>query len=354
MSGTSPFASVIIPSFNDGVLLARCLRSLNALSSSRDSFEVVVTLDGSWDGSSELLARAVGKDISGPLDAHMERGELKTLPLRVLELEKNQGRSVARNAAMKTASGETFLFLDADLRVGSNWLNHLLSAQKNSSCVPVGEMVYEMGLRDSVHGLPNPDLLLPTPAAESQRVKGLARYQRYLETRGPWKFRDEAEMPPRYFYTCNSCVHRELVNQAGLFDETLRGWGGEDIDMGLRLAQAGGRLLPCPKARALHAQERPFKGHLANLASFGETILPYLIDKHPELYEALALHRYGASGVLATSFRIAHTLGLHRFLAQVEAATNGFAWTDRLYDLTVFLHYAGAWWKTQQREGMDS
>jgi glycosyltransferase involved in cell wall biosynthesis len=348
----SCLVSVVVPSYNDGPHLARCLRSLATSTLDRGRFEVLVTLDGSSDGSFELLERGLGKPCSGPLDAHVAAGEWMDFPLIVLRHSANQGRSVARNTALKKARGEWILFLDADLRVAPSWMEDLLNVQTNPQAIAVGEMVYEvLAETDAVLSLDSPifeNLLNAEVKAEAVRVGALARYQRYLETRGPWKFRHEKEMPARYFYTCNASVHRELIEAAGSFDTVLKGWGGEDIDMGLRLAQAGGRLLPCPKARALHAQERPFKQHLANLALFGKQTLPYLIEKHPELYRALALHRM-ERGLLSFFMQAAHRLGVHRLLGAYEAQSKGFGMSDRLYDLSIFLHYAGAWRQEQER-----
>ena len=47
--------SVIIPSYNDGRLLLRCLNSLCALPEIAGELEIVVALDGSTDNSAELL-----------------------------------------------------------------------------------------------------------------------------------------------------------------------------------------------------------------------------------------------------------------------------------------------------------
>ena len=335
--------SVIIPSYNDGALLARCLDSLVPQRLAVD-WEVVVALDGSRDGSRELLARGRGQSASGPLDSCVEHGAWRGLPLQVVELERNGGRSAARNAALARARGEWLLFLDADLRVGPDWAARLRAAQAGPEVVAVGEMVYE----------PRPDLPLDPalleadPLAEACRRAALKPYQRYLETRGPWKFRDQPRMPARYFYTCNSSVHRSLLERAGPFDERLIGWGGEDIDMGLRLEGAGGWLAPCPGARALHAQERPFAAHCANLERLGREGLGLLVRRHPGLLRDLQLDRLLPAAALGRPRRLltlAWRLGLHRRLLRLEAL--GLPMGERLYDLVVFLHYAGGFRETQ-------
>jgi len=338
--------SVIIPSYNDGPRLARCLDSLCRLTAPAGSWEVVVALDGSTDGSRELLERGRRCDaggatgLAGGLDSLVAAGAWSALPLRVVDLPENRGRSAARNAALAVATGRWLCFLDADLRVAPDWLRALADCARDPEVVAVGEMVYEARPDEE----PGAALLAGEPGAEAERRAALRRYQRYLETRGPWKYREQAAMPARYFYTCNSCVHRSLLEAAGPFDERLRGWGGEDIDMGLKLEAAGGRLVYCRRARALHAQERSFARHCQNLESLGREGLALLVERHPALLGLLQLDRLlpaRLGGRPLPALILARALGLQRLLVWLEAL--GLPFPERLYDLTVFLHYAGGY-----------
>jgi len=203
----------------------------------------------------------------------------------------------------------------------------LRDVQASERVVAVGRMAYE----------------ILDPAG---RALPLRRYQNYLQTRGPWKYRRREEMPARYFYTCNSCVHRGLLERAGGFDERMRIWGGEDIDMGIRLGQAGAKMVFSPQARAWHAQERSFRAHCRNLERFGRKVLPLLLKKHPWLREELRLDRLlpaEAGGRPSQLLRLLSGLRVERLMLAWEELSNGLFFTDRLYDLTVFLHYAGGY-----------
>lgn len=308
--------SVVIPSYNDRDKLARCLASLERLLPAGGPHEVVVVLDGSTDGSLELLQQA---------DRHWPG-----LPLDWQALPENRGRSAARNRALERARGQWIAFLDADLEVAPDWLQQLQSVQQDPGVIAVGAMRYRI-------------------LDERGGERPLRRYQHYLQTRGPWKCRHGQQILPRYFYTCNACVHRSLVERAGPFDEQLRVWGGEDIDMGLRLGQAGGRLVYAPGALALHGQERSFRRHCANLAAFGEHSLPRLLARHPGLEKDLSLGRITGVGPEARLLRLLDRPSVRQLLLAWEESTNGLGWGERLYDLCVFLHYAGAW--RQLRDG---
>jgi hypothetical protein len=114
--------------------------------------------------------------------------------------------------------------------------------------------------------------------------------------------------------------------------------------MGLRLGLAGGRLKPCPAARALHAQERPFAAHCHNLERLGRDGMKHLLEQHPELLRELQLDRLlpaAAGGRSQPLLQLAWRLGLHRLLLRLEAL--GLPLSERLYDLVVFLHYAGGY-----------
>jgi glycosyltransferase involved in cell wall biosynthesis len=333
MSGGAgvPACSVLVPSYNDGPKLARCLDSLLRLEEPEGGWELVLVLDGSTDGSREMLARGLGAAGGGPLDDLVAAGAWAGLPLHLIELSANRGRSAARNAALAAAAGEWLLFLDADLRVGSGWARALREGQRERNHVAVGGMVYVI------------------EDAAGRRLP-LKRYQRYLQTRGPYKYRARDEMPARYFYTCNASVHRSLIEAAGGFDEGIVGWGGEDIDMGLRLGAAGARLRYCAPAVAEHAQERSFASHCANLRTMGREILPRLFARHPGLASDLSLPRL-EEGLSGAMLRAAIRLGLPRLLLAWEAATDGLGFSDRIYDLTAFLHYGAGYREHLARRG---
>ncbi len=334
--------SVILPSYNDGRLLARCLYSL-CDTRLDGGLEIVVALDGSTDGSAEMLRRGMGHGGSGPLDGCVGSGDWKNLRITLVELKQNAGRSVARNRAVKASRGEWLFFLDADLRVGTDWAEALLAGLEDETHVGVGEMIYVMRQDRQL----DQALFAGDTSADEARRRDLAPYQRYLETRGPYKFRDQADMPARYFYTCNACVHRSLFERAGGFDERYRAWGGEDIDMGLKLEKAGARMRYQSRARALHAQERSFAAHCANLEIMGRDSLPLLVSDHPQMLEALQLERLlkSAGGFKNRLLACLDRDSIRRLLLNLESFG---LFSEGLYDLCVYLHYAGAYRRTRE------
>jgi cellulose synthase/poly-beta-1,6-N-acetylglucosamine synthase-like glycosyltransferase/peptidoglycan/xylan/chitin deacetylase (PgdA/CDA1 family)/spore germination protein YaaH len=94
-SDYAPFVSVIVPAYNEELVVGNTIRSL--LSSDYESFEIIVVDDGSQDGTSRVVQESFGSD---------ERVKLLTLP--------NAGKATALNTGLSHARGEIVVALDAD------------------------------------------------------------------------------------------------------------------------------------------------------------------------------------------------------------------------------------------------
>lgn len=97
--------SFIIPNYNSGLLLKRCVMSI--LSSESKDFEIIVVDDGSSDRSTLY--------VSG-LDNR----------IRIIK-QTNKGVSVARNNGIKVASGRYLAFVDSDDTLIKNWDKYIFN-----------------------------------------------------------------------------------------------------------------------------------------------------------------------------------------------------------------------------------
>lgn len=100
--------SVIIPTFNSGLWLARCLDSV--LNQTHKNIEVLVINDGSTDNSREIIDNYLKKD-SRISAVHTS----------------NQGVSAARNEGLKLANGDYIGFVDSDDSIDSTMYETLLT-----------------------------------------------------------------------------------------------------------------------------------------------------------------------------------------------------------------------------------
>lgn len=99
--------SVIIPTYNEKLVLEDCIESLGA--QNYKDFEIVVVDDGSTDGTNDILKN------------------LRTsLPNFQFFEQKHEGAGAARNLGAKHAKGAILVFLDADMTFDKNFLSKLV------------------------------------------------------------------------------------------------------------------------------------------------------------------------------------------------------------------------------------
>ncbi len=92
--------SIIIPNYNGGLTIGRCLESIYGVRD--DDVEVIVVDDGSQDGSVEII---------------------KKYPCKLIRLENHAGAAAARNAGVAAATGTVLLFIDADCLIREDTLS---------------------------------------------------------------------------------------------------------------------------------------------------------------------------------------------------------------------------------------
>jgi glycosyltransferase involved in cell wall biosynthesis len=200
--------SVITPTHNRMGLLEGLLGSLEA--QTYTDFEVVVAVDGSSDGTLALL------------EAHKRR---VGFGLEVLLLG-GLGRAAARQAALTRATGEVLVFLDDDLTLLPEVLaRHAAFHQIMPRRVAVGAVRF-------------PD--------------GVVRFSQQPD----WM----------NFSGCNVSLSRQELEALGGFDVDFSKYGGEDLELGYRLRQAGLRFKALYNAEVFHHGARipdPQKGYSA-------------------------------------------------------------------------------------------
>ena len=238
--------SVVIAAYNYADLLKFTLASLEKQDLGVDNFEVIVIDDGSTDGTGEIIRNYPG--------------ELNLLPFYNSE---NKGRAKTRNIGIEAAGTPLVVFLDADMEVDPDFLRLHLEAQRDGEQVSVGKVVFHPSIPKS----------------------GLMRY---LEKRGAFKLAPGAQVPGKYFLSCNASVPTGVLLDVGGFDESFIHYGGEDIDLGLRLAEKI-PLRSLPSALSRHRHYRDLHRFLQIVRGYGRHSLPYLLKKHPGMYGELKL-----------------------------------------------------------------
>ena len=205
--------SVIMPTYNSLDILRYSLPAiLEQTLDSQFNYEVVLIDDGS-----DLATKKFLKSIKDP-------------KLKLVTLERNSGRSIARNRGIKASQGEVLVFLDSDVVADSHLVHEHLFSLGFSSSKSSAQRRVSSGRLINVHELA--DL-------------GKANY----------KLKD---FSAAHFATGNSAVHRKFLEEvqedpAGPFDEKIFSiYGWEDLELGLRLEAKGMKYARSPKAFGYH------------------------------------------------------------------------------------------------------
>src|SRR5512135_2587732 len=100
----TPYVSVIIPTYNRRDSVERALRALAHQTLAPETYEVIVSIDGSQDGTREMVATFVAPyQLSGIW-------------------QPNQGRAAACNAGIRAAQGDVLVILDDDMEAAPGFV----------------------------------------------------------------------------------------------------------------------------------------------------------------------------------------------------------------------------------------
>jgi glycosyltransferase involved in cell wall biosynthesis len=241
--------TITIASHQRRGLLERLLRVLSAqLAGAPDlqpGLDVVVVLDGSNDGSAEMV-----ETLPFPV------------PLRAVR-QPHLGLAAARNAGLEAARGELVCFLDDDLVPGPS----LLATHRR---------VERPGDRRVVVG--------PCTIPPDQRVHPLVRA--FWEERHDDLSRTGAVHRFDHFSAANTSGPVSTFTDVGGFDPGFVGYGAEDLELGFRLLDRGVEIAYVPSAMAWH---RPPHGALemcTRMRSEGRNQIR-LVTAHPEAFDVM-------------------------------------------------------------------
>jgi GT2 family glycosyltransferase len=214
----APRASVVVPVHGRSGLTERCLRLL--LADLPADCEAIVVDDASTDRTPELLA-GFGAAI------------------RTLRLERNCGYGVACNAGAAAASGAHLVFLNNDTEPQPGWLDALLDyAEAHRKAWVVGAK-----------------LLYPSGDVQHAGICfGQDGYPHNLYAGFPADH-PAASRPRRLQAVTGACmlVRRAPFERADGFDQGFLN-SMEDVDLCLRIGEAGGEIHYCPQATVVHLE----------------------------------------------------------------------------------------------------
>ena len=245
--------SVIIPTYRRRDSVARALEALAQQTLPPNAYEVIVVIDGSLDGTHELV-------MDFPA----------VYALRAL-WQPNRGRAAACNAGIRAAAGVLLVLLDDDMEPALDFLAAHLRAHSDDARLGV------LGAVPVLVEPSSPPVVAYIGAKFDEHLEKLARPGH------AFKLRD--------FYSGNFSIRREIMLAVGLFNEAFKIYGNEDLDLSLRLARKGVRLVYSPAALARQHYTKDFAGLARDTIAKGRTAV-LLASKHDGAFDDLKLNTY--------------------------------------------------------------
>jgi glycosyltransferase involved in cell wall biosynthesis len=230
--------SVVVLSYNSRDVLRRALERLAAQDFPRDAYEVIVSDDGSTDGTADMIRAlafpAALRHVVGP----------------------HAGISAVRNRGADAARGRVVLFVDADF-----WAEPGLLAAHHRRYPPDAARVAVQGATPI-----DPDSLT-TP------------FMRVKEVSPDLTVRSRHRMSPYHTIFRNASVLKTDLDGAGGFDEAFPGYGYEDLDLALRMSAEGVVFEYEPDAVGYHHHVEDLAGVRRKMHDAGRSAW-YLWNKH--------------------------------------------------------------------------
>lgn len=245
-----PLVSVVIPTHQRREALRQALRSLERQTAEPASYEVVVAVDASTDGTVAMLEN---------LDTPFE--------LRWVSPQ-GRGRASACNAAIAAAQGEVMIVLDDDMKVVERFV------ERHRSHHPSGSRVCVLGA---------------VPVELDEGSTYAARYVKDKFDLHLSRLSDPAHLAlPRSFFTGNASLRTDVMREVGGFDGSFGIYGNEDVELALRLRKVGVELVYDPEALAYQEYGKDLVGLQQDTIAKGRTTVQ-LARSHPEVFGDLRL-----------------------------------------------------------------
>ena len=185
-------------------------------------------------------------------------------------------RSHNRNVGAELSSCGILVFIDGDVLIQEGSLSRIRDAGKHTP-LTFNVMAQSITLEQLCILNQRTDIM---NAVLDRRFECLDR----LEGMRDWRMDDSPYSPDMedwcVFYTLFCSVPKNLFIRAGGFDESIHGWGCEDVDLGFRLKRMGADIHFIEIIRAIHIPH-PRNNYIQNLN--GRRNLYHMLQKYRDI-----------------------------------------------------------------------
>jgi glycosyltransferase involved in cell wall biosynthesis len=257
--------SVVIPTYQRCNSVNRVLSALDSQSFPYDEYEVIVSIDGSQDGTKEMVME---------FESQYDLDYI---------WEPNSGRAFACNRGIRRARGEVLIILDDDMEPSFEFIEaHFNAHSKNSMLGVMGAAPITIDRSSSL-------------AARYIAEEFNSRLKKISDSRYKFQIRD--------FYGGNLSINLENILNVGGFDEIFKGYAHEDIELAYRLIKHGVEFVYDKDAYCTQHYEDSFRNLLKKTISAGKSAV-LLYRMHPDTFEENELGTYNTNGWKWRSLRL--------------------------------------------------
>ncbi|XP_033753095.1 polypeptide N-acetylgalactosaminyltransferase 4-like [Pecten maximus] len=244
-----PLASIVVPLHNEPwSTLERTINSILNRSPSLLLKEIII-----MDDRSDL------DHLGAPLEKYAEEIGI----MKIYRAKERLGTMKSRVVGAQIATGDVVVFLDSHTEVNVGWLEPIL---------------YEIGINYTTIIQPSIDLIDPETFEYKpyfrNNMRGHFRWSMAYEY-VPLTLKQETDVaaePTKAFNTpaivgCAFAANRNYFQDIGGLDTGMRTWGGEDIELSVRVWLCGGsmKISPCSHVAHIHKHGHPFKTQYSDL-----------------------------------------------------------------------------------------
>eukprot|EP00039_Didymoeca_costata_P006862 m.94130 g.94130 ORF g.94130 m.94130 type:complete len:674 (+) comp13427_c0_seq1:150-2171(+) len=214
----------------------------------RDLLQEIVLLD---DGST---ASWLGGPNVPKLRKYVKDELPSEIPVKIVTSNKRLGLIRARLLGAEHADGEVLTFLDSHCEANLEWAEpilYLIGLDKRTVVTPVIDTI---------------DWKTMNHASWTQRVPAVGTFSWTMDF--TWKggkvspgnkLTDAVDSPTMAGGLFS--IHRDYFKEIGTYDQTMDGWGGENLEISFRIWQCGGKLVtaPCSHVGHIFRESHPYK-----------------------------------------------------------------------------------------------
>ncbi|XP_007435738.1 probable polypeptide N-acetylgalactosaminyltransferase 8 [Python bivittatus] len=242
-----PMLSVILIFFNEATsIILRAITSIINRTPSHLLKEIILIDDFSSN-----------EELKGPLEDYIDNVNVKHPGLlKIVRHRERKGLTEARISGWKAARADVVAILDAHIEVNSEWAEPILSRIKEDHTVIISPVF------DNIHF----DDFQLTQYAEAADGFDWALWCLYESIPEDWYALKDQTAPIRSPSIMGIlAADREFLGKIGVLDGGMHIYGGENVELGIRAWQCGGRVEVLPCSRIAHL-ERAHKPYLLDLS----------------------------------------------------------------------------------------